>query len=150
MRFSKQGYWSGLPFPSPGDLPDPGIHQLRSTRLTEVISPLQLPAPSTHSPPHPLRPNPRAFVLLPLTLQDAFPAHLPTENSNVPQPSRPSSNLLSPAPGRVWQRQAFEQEVLSPSQKANSLNTLSPPPPGLRTLSILDLTHVAGWKELLS
>ena len=24
MRFSKQEYWSGLPFPSPGDLPDPG------------------------------------------------------------------------------------------------------------------------------
>ena len=25
MRFSREGYWSGLPFPSPGDLPDPGI-----------------------------------------------------------------------------------------------------------------------------
>ena len=25
MRFSRQGYWSALPFPSPGDLPDPGI-----------------------------------------------------------------------------------------------------------------------------
>ena len=25
MGFSQQGYWSGLPFPSPGDLPDPGI-----------------------------------------------------------------------------------------------------------------------------
>ena len=25
MEFSKQEYWSGLPFPSPGDLPDPGI-----------------------------------------------------------------------------------------------------------------------------
>ena len=25
MGFSKQGHWSGLPFPSPGDLPDPGI-----------------------------------------------------------------------------------------------------------------------------
>ena len=24
MGFSKQEYWSGLPFPSPGDLPDPG------------------------------------------------------------------------------------------------------------------------------
>ena len=24
-EFSRQGYWSGLPFPSPGDLPDPGI-----------------------------------------------------------------------------------------------------------------------------
>ena len=25
IRFSRQGYWSGLPFPFPGDLPDPGI-----------------------------------------------------------------------------------------------------------------------------
>ena len=25
MEFSKQKYWSGLPFPSPGDLPNPGI-----------------------------------------------------------------------------------------------------------------------------
>ena len=25
MAFSRQEYWSGLPFPSPGDLPDPGI-----------------------------------------------------------------------------------------------------------------------------
>ena len=26
MGFSRQEYWSGLPFLSPGDLPDPGIH----------------------------------------------------------------------------------------------------------------------------
>ena len=25
MRFSRQGYWSGLSFPFPGDLPNPGI-----------------------------------------------------------------------------------------------------------------------------
>ena len=25
MDFSRQEYWSGLPFPPPGDLPDPGI-----------------------------------------------------------------------------------------------------------------------------
>ena len=25
MEFARQEYWSGLPFPSPGDLPDPGI-----------------------------------------------------------------------------------------------------------------------------
>ena len=24
MEFSRQDYWSGLPFPSPGDPPDPG------------------------------------------------------------------------------------------------------------------------------
>ena len=25
MGFSRQEYWSGQPFPSPGDLPDPGV-----------------------------------------------------------------------------------------------------------------------------
>ena len=25
MEFSRQEYWSGLPIPSPGDFPDPGI-----------------------------------------------------------------------------------------------------------------------------
>ena len=25
MEFSRQEYWSGLPFPSPGDFPNPGI-----------------------------------------------------------------------------------------------------------------------------
>ena len=25
MEFSRQEYWNGLPFPTPGDLPDPGI-----------------------------------------------------------------------------------------------------------------------------
>jgi len=32
MEFSRQEYWSGLPFPSPGDLPKPGI-KLRSPEL---------------------------------------------------------------------------------------------------------------------
>ena len=32
MGFSRQEYWSGLPFPSPGDLPDPGI--IKPTYLT--------------------------------------------------------------------------------------------------------------------
>ena len=32
MGFSRQEYWSGLPFPSPGDLPDPGI-ELKSPSL---------------------------------------------------------------------------------------------------------------------
>ena len=28
MEFSKQEYWSGMPFPSPGDLPNPGIEPM--------------------------------------------------------------------------------------------------------------------------
>ena len=38
MGFSRQEYWSGLPFPSPGDLPHPGIKPrspaLRADALT--------------------------------------------------------------------------------------------------------------------
>ena len=40
MGFSRKEYWSGLPFPSPGDLPDPGIEPrppaLRADTLTSV------------------------------------------------------------------------------------------------------------------
>ena len=32
MRFPRQEYWNGLLFPSPGDLPDPGI-KARSSAL---------------------------------------------------------------------------------------------------------------------
>src|SRR5574341_4409 len=32
MGFSRQEYWSGLPFPTPGDLPDPGIKPSSPTR----------------------------------------------------------------------------------------------------------------------
>ena len=28
MEFSRQEYWNGLPFPSPRDLPDPGIKRV--------------------------------------------------------------------------------------------------------------------------
>ena len=31
MEFPRQEYWSGLPFPLPGDLPDPGIESVRPT-----------------------------------------------------------------------------------------------------------------------
>jgi len=36
MEFSRQDYWSELPFPTPGDLPDPGIEPtpLASPALT--------------------------------------------------------------------------------------------------------------------
>ena len=43
MGFPRQEYWSGLPFPSPGDLPDPGT-ETKSPALT-VTEPPQKPAP---------------------------------------------------------------------------------------------------------
>ena len=41
MGFSRQGYWSGLPFPSPGALPDPGIEP-RSPALQAESLPTEL------------------------------------------------------------------------------------------------------------
>ena len=31
MGFSRQEYWNGLPYPPPGDLPDPGIYMMSLT-----------------------------------------------------------------------------------------------------------------------
>ena len=42
MGFPRQRYWSGLPFPSPGDLPDPGIKP-RSLALQIDSSPSEPP-----------------------------------------------------------------------------------------------------------
>ena len=37
MGFSRQEYWSGLPFPSPGDLPDPGIEPRFPTLQADAL-----------------------------------------------------------------------------------------------------------------
>ena len=42
MGFPRQEYWSGLPFPSPGDLPNPGI-ELRSPVLQADALPSEPP-----------------------------------------------------------------------------------------------------------
>ena len=46
MGFSRQEYWSGLPFPSPGDLPDPGIEP-RSPALYADALPSEPPGKSS-------------------------------------------------------------------------------------------------------
>ena len=45
MEFSRQEYWSGLPFPSPRDLPDPGIEP-RSSALQADTLPSEPPGKS--------------------------------------------------------------------------------------------------------
>ena len=45
MEFSRQEYWSGLPFPTPGVLPDPGIER------TSLVSPALAGRLFTTAPP---------------------------------------------------------------------------------------------------
>ena len=40
IEFSMQEYWSGLPFPSPGDLPDPGMKPVSPPLAREFYLPL--------------------------------------------------------------------------------------------------------------
>ena len=37
MRFPRQEYWSGLPFPSPVDLPNPGIEPMSPALADRVF-----------------------------------------------------------------------------------------------------------------
>ena len=37
IEFSRQEYWSGLPFPSPGGLPNPGIEPGSSALQTDTL-----------------------------------------------------------------------------------------------------------------
>ena len=45
MGFSRHEYWSGLPFPSAGDLPDPGIEPGSAALLADAL-PSELPGKS--------------------------------------------------------------------------------------------------------
>ena len=38
MGFSRQEYWSGVPLPSPGDLPDPGIESLSPSFQADALT----------------------------------------------------------------------------------------------------------------
>ena len=49
MGFSRQEYWSGLPFPSPGDLPNPGI-ELGSPTLQANSLLSEPPGKPSHPP----------------------------------------------------------------------------------------------------
>ena len=52
MGFPREEYWGGLPFPSPGDLPNPGI------KLTSPVSPALVGGFFTTAPPG----KPRSLV----------------------------------------------------------------------------------------
>ena len=64
MGFSRQEYWSGLSFPSPGDLPDLGIES-RSLALQADSLPVEIPGKpkntgvGCHFLLHGIFPNPR-------------------------------------------------------------------------------------------
>ena len=63
MRFSRQECWSGLPFPSPGDLPNPGIEPGSPALQADAL-------PS--EPPGMPNENPKVLAKIPLKLIRRF------------------------------------------------------------------------------
>jgi len=63
MGFSMQEFWSGLPFPSPGDLPDPGIEPRSPTLQADTLTsappgkPLNTRIQSLRKPPIETQPS---------------------------------------------------------------------------------------------
>ena len=53
MGFSRQEYWSGLPFPSPGDLPDPRIKPTSPVLAVDSLTLSPLGSPTETEPGSP-------------------------------------------------------------------------------------------------
>ena len=51
MGFSRQEHWSGLPFPSPGDLPNPGVEPRSPTLQTDSLPAVPPGKPVVKRPP---------------------------------------------------------------------------------------------------
>ena len=92
MGFSRQEYWSGLPFPSPGELPDSGT-ELRSPALQADTLPTEL-----HGKPHSL-----SHVLLFATPWTIQPWNSPGHNTGVGSLSLPQ---------RIFQTQGLNPGLL--------------------------------------
>ena len=65
MEFSKQEYWSGLPFPSPGDLPEPGAEPRSPTLQADRCFTVWATREASRSP--------KTVTLKLVTPQDPFP-----------------------------------------------------------------------------
>ena len=75
MEFSRQEYWSGLPFPTPGDLPDPGL---------EPASPASLAWQANSLPPsHLLQCTLNRFQQNICTTIPGFPGGSAVKNSHL-------------------------------------------------------------------
>ena len=93
MRFSRQEYWSGLPFPSPGDLPDPGIKPGSPALESDAL---------TSEPPgcfqSMFKKNPWKITFFSLvSLLLLFFSHLVMTNSSQPH-GLPNTRLPCPSP----------------------------------------------------
>ena len=114
MRFPRQEYWNGLPFPSPGSLPDPGIEDciaggfftLWASRQAGLYMcwhcVLQVVIPVTYGTSlvgEPMKTDrnslkyPPSFIITPPFIQKEQPEKAPLCHRNMPHPFLPPNPL---------------------------------------------------------
>ena len=72
MGFSRQEYWSGLPFPPPGDLPEPGVKPVSLAPL--ALAGRFFTAASPGKPGNKVENYKPSILLLELLLSVLFPS----------------------------------------------------------------------------
>ena len=103
MGFSRQEYWSGLSFPSPGHLPDPGtestspalqrvLYCWATREALSLLLPKRIEVTPTSGPLHQLRP---AWNLFPWCITHSFPPGLCSER---PPPEGSSHSVWQGSP----------------------------------------------------
>ena len=138
MGFSRQEYWSGLPFPSAGDLPDPGIKPASLTspvlagRLFITSATWEVPPPASSAVPGSARPCHQSLVHLSwdwatrlISRWDLGPATVAAHGPRRPaaQPRLAAAPLARSPPSLLLL-------LRSPSPKAGTSTT----PPGQATV----------------
>ena len=99
MGFSRQDYWSGLPFPSPGNLPDPGIEPWSPALQTDTLlsEPPGKPTREAHqgSPPgKPTRESAMPVHISPSCWASLlFPHSIPSGHPRTPEFTMPYSSF---------------------------------------------------------
>ena len=97
MGFSRQEYWSGLPFPSPGALPDPLIEP--GSPVLQTVYRLSYEG-SVGQCMHSVGPRPRGSLArgLPKFLDSWIPLRPLHAPSALPRPVSPAQGLPRPLP----------------------------------------------------
>ena len=122
MGFSRQEHWSGLPFPSPGDLTNPGIEPTSPALAGEFFTtepPGKAPEFCVTSQMSPMSPgwfNSRSHMIHTYRGYSCIVSHLLTSYINFPSFMRKPGKLFSPSLTHLTPHflQAFAQ--MSPSQ----------------------------------
>ena len=112
MGFPRQGYWSGLPFPSPGNLPDPGIEPMSPAVADGFFYPWATWEAQKHLPYCVVVVCLSVFPtwLQALRAQGPLSRSFHIKHCYVVKKWRPDCSVLDPAGGHIWKHSNDQSE----------------------------------------